>query len=118
MHWMFWKKKSEAAGNAGMPPGMSRPKDLPQPVGRHLVVDKGLDPDWVWNLKVVTCRRAEQPDIRDFRVFSPVQARELAVNVKHYRVLDDHPELILFDGWLNTKTNKLELNQRNLERAA
>lgn len=118
MSWMFWKQKSEAGEKPAVPPGMSKPKELPQAVGRHLVVDKALDPDWVWNLKVVTCRRQDQPDIRDYRVFNPAQAREQGVNVKHYLVLDDHPELILFDGWLNTKTNKLELNQRNLERAA
>lgn len=102
----FWKKKS---------PGeikLSRPKTIPDPVGRFLVVKLGQNPDWVWNLKSVVKPRGEEKNSFDVRVFDSAQQSSQGVTVKNYNSLDEHPELILFDGWFNKKTQEVHVENR------
>ena len=114
MSWKFWQKK-DASKDAG---GLPKPKDLPEAVGRHLVVDMKLDPDDVWNLKAVMRRREDNPDVRDFRIFSPGKANAAGVSVRNYTTLEDHPELVLYAGSLNKKTNRVKLMAPPPEKAA
>ncbi len=114
MNWKFWKK-SNASQDAR---GMTKPKDLPETVGRYLVVDLQKDPDWVWTLKAVMRRREENRDIKDIRIFSPGRADTLGVAVRNFASFDDAADLILFEGWFNTKTHKIELIEKTTEKAA
>jgi len=48
MFWNFWKRKSAKE----VPPKtkvekLTRPQNLPQAVGRDIIVELGKDPDWV-----------------------------------------------------------------------
>jgi hypothetical protein len=97
MFWKFWTKKP--SNEPPKPPKLPRPKDLPDPVGREMVVRLGKNPDWVWHLKCVLRPRPEGKKCYDFRVFSQQDAAENRINVKNYLTLDEHPELILFQGW-------------------
>jgi hypothetical protein len=114
MNWKFWQKK-DVAQDA---PGQSRPKDLPEAVGRYMVVDLGMDPDWVWTLKAVTRRREENHSIKDFRIFSPTAANAAGMKIRNFQSLDAHPDLVLYEGWVNTKTHQLELHSNPIEKAA
>ena len=87
-------------------------KDIPETVGRHLVVKLHKDPDWVWSLKGVVKRR--QPDAKtafDVRVFDERDAASKRVSVKNYKTLDEHPELILFSGWYDKKTLQVHVEE-------
>jgi len=114
MNWKFWQKKDfpqEA-------PGQSRPKDLPEVVGRYMVVDLKMDPDWVWTLKAASRRREENHNIKDIRIFSPTAANAEGMKIRNYHSLDAHPDLVLYEGWLNTKTHQLGLIVKIIEKAA
>ena len=114
MNWKFWQKKDTTQEAQGLP----RPKDLSEVVGRHLVVDLEMDPDWVWTLKAALRRREENRDIKDIRIFIPEKANADGVQVRNYHSLDAHPDLVLYEGWVNTKTNQLELLLNPIEKAA
>lgn len=93
---MFWKRRS---GETKMP----GPKEIDQLVGMHMVVDMKKDPDWVWTLKNI-----KQPvGKKDFycRVFSDAQATKAGVVVKDWTSLDEHPELVLWEGYVDKSTN-------------
>ena len=114
MKWKFWQKSDADPAGRVLP----RPKDLPESVGRHLVVERKMDPDWVWSLKAALRPREESPDVKDIRIFSPATADEAGVAVRHFAALDPHPELILYEGWFDAKTHKMELLDKSTERAA
>ena len=114
MNWKFWQKK-DASQEAG---GLPKPKDLSEAVGRYLVVDMKLDPDYVWTLKAALRPREDNRDMRDFRIFHPGKADAAGVAVRNYLSLDEHPELILYAGSLNKKTNKVKLTTHTTEKAA
>lgn len=104
MGWKFWEKKAE-----GGPEKLPGPKDIPYPVGRYLVVDMGQDPDWVWQLKGVLLPKEGSREVFHVRIFSANDASMKRVSVKHYHSLDEHPELILFQGWFDKKSMQAEV---------
>jgi len=109
MSWSFWKKKSAKVElSEAKEEKLSKPKDIPEPVGRYLVVYLGKNPDWVWELKSVVRRQAEKQRY-DVRVFDEIQAR--GVSVRDYTTLDEHPELILFEGWYDKKSNTAHMQE-------
>lgn len=94
MNWKFWQKKqAEPTGVSGKKE--SKPKDLPQAIGRRLVVDLGLDPDWAWSLKIVTREKENEKGTFEFRIFDPAAA---SVKVTGFSSLETHPELVLYNG--------------------
>ena len=103
MHWDFWKKRP-AAGAQSNTEKLHRTQDIPQPVGRDLIVNMGKNADWVWNLKCVVRRKENEKTLYDIRVFDEAQAARAQVRVRDYTSLDDQPDLILFHGWLDKKS--------------
>jgi hypothetical protein len=114
MNWKFWQKGENGTSGGGLP----KPKDLPEAVGRHLVVDLNLDPDLVWSLKAVLRPREEGRDMADIRVFNPGKADAAGVTVRNYTTLDGHPELVLYEGWFNKKTHQIKITSKAIEKAA
>ena len=116
MAWKFWKKEPPAGDLKKQKlPG---PKELPFPVGKHLVVVLNLDPDWVWSLKGVTRRREENRKIHDIRIFDPAKSMAEGVKVKDYETLDGYPGQILFEGWYNNDSQEFEVRRGAAEKAA
>lgn len=115
MSWRFWKKKSTTVELSEVKEErLSKPKDIPQPAGRYLVVDLGKNPDWVWKLKSVV-RRQEEKYRYDVRVFDEIQSRARGVSVRDYTTLDEYPDLILFEGWYDKKFNAAYLEEKRVE---
>jgi hypothetical protein len=112
MSWNFWKKRPETADlSKEKEEKLSKPKDIPEAVGRSLVVDLGKEPDWVWKLKSVVRRQAEK-NRYDVRVFDEIQAGAKGVRVRDYTTLDEHPDLILFEGWYDKKSHMAHIEER------
>jgi hypothetical protein len=112
MGWKFWQTKdteSSVAVKGGKK--LSRPKELPYEVGRHLVVVNGYSPDWVWQLKSALKPRDTAESIFDFRIFSPESAAESNVSVRDYNALGRYPELIIFEGWFDRETGKVQIDK-------
>lgn len=107
MSWKFWDKRPAENG-----PKLSGPKQMPGPIGREMVMKTGENPDWVWNLKCVERPRDGVENCYDVRVFDEGSAAKKGISVRNYTSLDQTPDLILFEGWYNRKTNKAEVVKR------
>ena len=117
MGWKFWKKNESSVTGAGENPHkLGRPRDLPQEVGRHLVVVEGLDPDWAWSLKCVLRPKESAFKAFDIRIYDPGRAIRRGVTIKDYYSLDDHMELVLYAGLYDKGNRSVEL-QGNMKEA-
>jgi len=113
MNWKFWEKKQEettSAGPAGVKP--SGPKRIHESIGRFLVVRLQADPDWVWGLKEVERQRPDSKTAFDVRVYDERSAGSKNVTIKNYGSLDAHPDLILYEGWFDKKTMKVQIEEK------
>jgi len=97
MNWMFWKSDGQTKRLPG-------PKYMPSPVGSYLVTKEGMNGDLVWNLKAVILPRSDEKNVIDVRVYDSNKTGINGVKVIDYHSLDDHPDLVIFDGWYNEKT--------------
>ena len=115
MGWKFWRKKPDISAHsqkeAVKPTPKEKPRDLPQLVYRHLVVDQGYDPDWVWKLKCIRQRRANPPSTFDIRIFDPEETKQEGVTVKDYAALDHYSQLVIFAGWYDKELSVVELEK-------
>lgn len=134
---MFWKKKpvatvpagvvSTGAAPAGVTPPVTKveapakpkaeklpgPREIPELVGRYLVVAKKREPDWVWRLKAVVRKNPGRgKKVLDVRVFDEAQAAQQHVKVKDWTTFDEHPDLILYEGWFDKDTMQAELAEK------
>jgi hypothetical protein len=100
---MFWSKKAN---------GLFPPKTIPDPVGRYLVVSLGKNPDWVWNLKAAMRSNGADKDTFEVRVFDAAQAADKGIKVHDYHTFDEHPEMILYEGWFNKRTFEAKIQGR------
>jgi len=133
---MFWKKKQiagapvAASGTTAAPGGvippltqaavlpkqkiekLPGPQDIPEIVGRHLIVAKDRDPDWVWHLKAVVRKNPSRgKKAFDVRVFDEAQVAQKKVKIKDWATFDEHPDLILYEGWFDKQSMQAELEE-------
>ena len=90
---------------------LPKPQEMVDLVGRDLVVAKGREPDWVWNLKCVLLPIQGEKKAYFVRVFSPGAAGNKKVNVKNYHSLDGHPDLILYSAYFDRKKMFVQVNE-------
>ena len=109
MGWKFWDKKTSSENRKRSK--LSKPQEMPELVGRHLVVELGEDPDWVWRLKTVQRHREDGNGASDIRVFSTASAAVKGVSVENYDSLDEHPDLILFEGWFDKGSRSIAIEK-------
>ncbi|MFH1650583.1 MAG: hypothetical protein ABID87_00545 [Chloroflexota bacterium] len=129
---MFWKRKqavalpvtggtlpaSAGADPAGMVPvtgaeKLPGPREIPELVARHLVVVMKKDPDQVWKLKAVM-RRLPSRGKKAFevRIFDEGVVLKRKIRVKDWTTLDAYPELVLYEGWADPDSRRVELQER------
>ena len=110
MGWKFWQREKEQAANGGTSKNkLPGPKDLTQQIGMHLITVKKMDPDEVWNYKMVLRPEEENHSRFDFRIFSPDKSEAAGVHVVNYSTLENHTDLINFSGWLDKKSQQFEI---------
>jgi len=105
MSWKFWEKKE---GGAEKLPG---PKDLPPQIGFKLVTVMNKDPEQVWKLKVLFKAGGNGNGLKNIRIFDPRDAAMAKVAVRDFLSLDDHRELILYEGTINNKTKEVQITE-------
>ncbi len=112
MSWKFWRKhETAAAPSGGKTQKLDKPRELPQEVGRHLVVEQGLDPDWIWSLKCIKKQRENSKSAFDIRIFSSETVAQHGVKVRDYASLDNHMDLVIFAGWYDKGTQSIQLER-------
>lgn len=114
MKWKFWQKNT--ATTAEGETKRSRPRDLPEIIGRYLVVNMGMDPDQVWNLKAVMRPNQESSSRKDVRIYNPIATNNSGIAIRSYDSFEVYQEMILFEGWFDKKNNQLEIKTKNPER--
>jgi hypothetical protein len=128
---MFWKKKQVTtapviegtAGAAEARPSekkiesakaakLSAPRPMPGLLEKHLVTSYKMDADIAKLLKVVVRRRPETEGAFDCRIFDQSEASASGTQVKDYASLDGHPELILYEGWFDEGSKRVEIVEK------
>lgn len=111
MNWKFWKKNSgQGEGNGGIAPKLAKPKDLPEAVGRKMVVGMKMDPDVVWSLKYVSRPLGEHRNASEFRIFNPETAHQKGIAIRNWTSLDELPDLILYSGQYDKSAKSVEIH--------
>jgi hypothetical protein len=111
MNWKFWEKSSSGT-EAPKVPKLPRPKDVPPVVGQHMVVNLGLDPDWVWRLKGVIRPQAGSKSAFDIRIFDEGNAFARKVSVRDFNSLNEHPLLVIYEGWFDKVSGAVKLEKK------
>lgn len=88
---------------------LSKPAAIPALVRKHLTAEKKMDPDLVQLLMAVV-REGEKG--RDIRIFDMSEAQAKKVVVKDYTTLDEHTDLIIYEGSFADESKLVELNEK------
>lgn len=108
---MFGGKKSGGEGNVKIEklPG---PREIPGLVQSHLIAEKKLDPDMARIFKAVVRKRQNGQKAFDIRIFDDSDAVATKIQVKDYTTLDQHPNLILYEGWFDEVAKQVTLEEK------
>ena len=118
MNFKFWQRKqSSIAGGGGLSAKLRPPKELPQPIGLHLVTKEKIDPDVAWNYKCVLKPHIDNKHRFDFRVFNPRKCASLGIIVKNYDSLDAHSGEILYYGWYDKRSYAISISRGDKKQA-
>lgn len=110
MGWKFWQRDDDKdASKIKLP----KPKEIPERIGRHLVVQEKMDPDYVWTLKCALKPNSESQTSFDFRVFSEDSSQNKGLTVVNYDSLDADSELIILQGRFDKRSNQIEIQKKS-----
>jgi hypothetical protein len=77
-----------------------------------MVTKLNEDPDWVWSLREVKRPCIDNRSNHDIRIFDPRAAQRCNVKVENYTTLDNHPDIILYSGTIDTVTSVVQLQRQ------
>jgi len=104
----FWSKKSEEEKKEKL----AGPRDIPGPVQNYLVAERKMDPDLVKLLKAVIRKSETGEAPLNIRVFDDSEAKAKKVQIKDYTSLDEHPDLMLYEGWFDERSKQVKLEEK------
>jgi hypothetical protein len=102
---MFWGKKSAKEDRK-----LLGPKEIPGVVQNYLAVERKMDPDLVKLLRAV--ERKSTTGMTSIRIFDESEAMAKKVQVNDYSFLDDHTDLILYEGSFDAGTKQVKLEEK------
>ena len=112
---MFWKEKESGTETPKPKSRLHGPQGIPTTINVRLVVDLKVDPGYARELKAVIKPDPERgKDTIDFRIYDPGQAKAKELKVVDYTSFDDHQDLILFEGWFDQRSNKVEVERQKM----
>lgn len=88
------------------------PKKIPGLVEKHLITEYKMDASLVPILMVVVRKSPRAEKAFDCRIFDPAEAEANKVQIKDYTSLDEHPDLILYEGWFDENSKRVELEEK------
>ena len=90
----------------------SGPRPIPGLVGKHLINEFKLNADLVQLLKAVQHKRPQNEAVFDIRVFDQSEADAEEVQIKDYLSFNEHPNLVLYEGWFDEDTKHVEMAEK------
>ncbi|MDH5770761.1 MAG: hypothetical protein OEZ25_05695, partial [Candidatus Bathyarchaeota archaeon] len=113
---MFWKKEPVTEGQAkAQKPKVEKlagPKQIPAVVGKYLIAEFKIDPDLVGIFKAVLRKSPKAKRAFDCRIFDESEAEASEVQIKDYTSLDKHRDLVLYEGWFDEESKRVELQEK------
>ncbi len=110
--WKFWQKAVQPIDPSDSKNDkLQKPRELPDRVGRHMVVKMELDPDWVWSLRCVYRKKADQPGMFEIRIVDTRDLSSAGMRQLNYGSLDLHPELVLYQGSYKKDTDQVHITR-------
>lgn len=88
------------------------PKEIPMLVQKHLVAESKIDPDLARIFRALVRKSPKGERAFDIRVFDESEALARKVPVKDYTSLDGHPDLIVYEGWFDEESKRVEMEER------
>jgi hypothetical protein len=107
---MFWNKKSGNEGSKKVK--LSGPQSVPVFVQKHLIAEKKMDSDLVQLLKAVVAKKSNGGRAFNIRIFDGSDASARKAAVKDYGSLDEHPELIIYEGEYDEGAKQINLEEK------
>jgi hypothetical protein len=104
---MFWKRNAAKKGRS--PVKIDRL--LSEIIGEEWSKVPSISDHWV-EYKAVTRMHQDNGSVCDVRVFDEWSVKDRRVTVTGYESLDAHPDLIIFEGWLDRKARKGDIKLR------
>lgn len=103
---MFWKKSKKDTDAAEK---LSKPREIPASVQKYLIDSKKMEGYLVPLLKSVVSKADKAGTALEIRIFDEADALARKINVTDYNTLDEHPELIIYEGSYDDIANKIDL---------
>ncbi len=88
------------------------PKQMPILVEKYLTAEHKIDPDLAKLLKTVTRGSSTEATGLNIRIFDDSEAIAKKIQVKNYISLDEHPDLIIYEGWFDEKSKRVKLEEK------
>ena len=109
---MFWKKEPAVEEPSKLKvEKMPEPKQIPGLVEKHIIAEYKMDPDLTRILKAVVRASSTEEGVFNIRVFDESETLAKKIQVKDYTSLDNHPDLIIYEGWFDEKSKRVELEE-------
>ncbi|MFH1650584.1 MAG: hypothetical protein ABID87_00550 [Chloroflexota bacterium] len=121
---MFWKKKqivaAPVAGGTTPAVTLEKPKlkklrgpvQIPGPVGKYLTAQYKVDPEIVLLLRAVLQPHGETEKVFSVRIFDESEVQALDITVADYKTLDQHPELVLYEGTYDDGKKQAQMTEK------
>ena len=105
---MFWKNRKKEI--------KSRPMKLDRTLYKIIgsewdKIPQAESDHWVKYMAVMRLQK-EDGDVYDIRVFDEWSAQQKRISIFNFASLDNHPELILFEGWFDKKAKKGDIKYK------
>ncbi len=107
---MFWNKKS--VNGESKKEKLPGPQAIPDPVQKCLVGEWKMDPDLVKLLKAVVLRNSNEGKAFYIRIFDGSDALAKKVQINNYTSLDEHLDLILYEGQFDEGSKQVKLEEK------
>jgi hypothetical protein len=107
MNWKFWKKTDDP--DRINRPKFVKPKELPEAVGRKMVVGMKMDPDLVWSLKYLSRPVEGRKNTYEFRIVNPETVRQAGVIAKDWSSFDERPDLVMYTGYYDKNGGRIDI---------
>jgi hypothetical protein len=97
---------------------MTGPRPIASTVEKHMVSDMKTNPEWIPFLRSVIRHDGRGENAYDIRIIDEADAKAKGIKIENFLTLNEHPDLILYEGWVDEATKRTELIEKkkvNLE---
>jgi hypothetical protein len=107
---MFWDKKQ--ANEELKKEKLSGPQAIPGLVQKYMIEEWKMDHDLLKLLKAVVVKGSAEGKTFNIRIFDGSDASAKKVQVKNYTSLDEHPDLIIYEGQFDERLKQVKLEEK------